>query len=147
MNSNEDNAARDVVDLEFEFTQRPAQVWRALGDPDLVAQWLAPGDIGTEPGHRFDLQIKGGLVACEVLASEPERLLSYRWRTAADAGDLDTVVTFVLTETAAGGTHLRLVHSGFDAMRAAAPAANVIAFARPRGKTTVVCGGGLSWAA
>lgn len=104
--------ARDI-DIEYEFSQSPAQVWRVLSEPELVAQWLAPGAIETTVGQQFSLQTTAGAVECEVLDSVPERLLSYSWRSSTDAGNLDTVVTFVLTETITGGTHLRLIHSGF----------------------------------
>ena len=70
---------------------------------------------------RFTLKAKdgeGGDIACEVVSVEPNRLIRYSWRGEEELRDgadrsLDTVVTFVLTETPAGGTHLRLVHGGF----------------------------------
>lgn len=147
MSSNEPHAANDAVDLEFEFAQAPSKVWRALSEPELAAQWLAPGLVDVEVGRHFELETKDGRVACEILASEPERLLRYRWRTDADGGALDTVVTFFLNETANGGTHLRLVHSGFAIARAQTPTARIVAFAAPRKKSTIVCGGALAWAA
>ena len=106
------------IDIEYEFSQAPAQVWRTLSEPDLLAQWLLPNDFAAEVGKSFSLGEnhsgkKSNRIECEVLACEPERLLSYSWRTEQSGGDLDTVVTFVLTETADGGTHLRLIHSGF----------------------------------
>ena len=50
----------------------------------------------------------------EVLAIEPERMLSYTWDHVHDdpAFDLRSVVTFTLTPTAAG-THLRVEQTGF----------------------------------
>jgi uncharacterized protein YndB with AHSA1/START domain len=126
----------DSVILECDLPAPPAKVWRALTEPDLLARWLLPGAIRAEPGHRFTLQgesAEGGRIACEVLAAEPGRRLSYSWRgedSARDAGGraLDTVVTFELCETPDGGTHLRLVHDGFmrrlgaTAMRRMTPA-------------------------
>jgi uncharacterized protein YndB with AHSA1/START domain len=44
---------------------------------------------------------------------EPERLLSFRWRPAADAAAPSTLVTFVL-EQAADGVMLTVTESGFD---------------------------------
>jgi uncharacterized protein YndB with AHSA1/START domain len=111
----------DSIILECDLPEPPAKVWRALTEPDLVARWLMPGDIRPEAGHRFTLQGKsgeGGSIDCEVLAAEPERRVSYSWRGEAgerDAGGraLDTIVTFELSESEAGGTHLRLIHGGF----------------------------------
>lgn len=108
-----ESRATGDIEIEYEFRQPPAKVWRALSEPELVAQWLAPGDIETELGRRFALHTADGRVECEVLECEPERLLSYSWRRSFDSRDAGTVVTFVLTETSTGGTHLRVIHSGF----------------------------------
>lgn len=112
---------RSIV-VECDLPEPPAQVWRALTEPDLLSAWLMPNDIRPEVGARFtfqaDAEAGGGPIECEVLAVEPLRLLRYSWRgddADRNAGDraLDSVVTFVLAETADGGTHLRLVHDGF----------------------------------
>ena len=112
INLSERSQQREIA-IEYEFVQSPKQVWRVLSEPELVALWLLPNDIAAEVGKRFKLGKQPGGIECEVLVCEPERLLSYSWRTDESGGDLDTVVTFVLTETDVGGTHLRLVHSGF----------------------------------
>lgn len=112
----------DSIVTECDLAEPPEKVWRALTIPDLLAAWLMPNDIRPEVGGRFTFRGKpesgDGTIECEVLAVEPNRLLRYSWRGGAaerDAGGrtLDTVVTFVLTETVTGGTHLRVVHSGF----------------------------------
>lgn len=91
----------DVIVTECDLEERPQKVWRALTEPDLVARWLVPDDVD-----------------CRVLEAEPERLLRCSWRSRDDQRDgfgqsLDTVVTFELSPTDAGGTHLRIVHAGF----------------------------------
>lgn len=109
----------DAIVLDCDFAEPPAQVWRALTAPELVSRWLLQTDIRAEPGHRFQVQASpglGGAIQCEVLAAEPPERLSYSWR-GEDPG-LDTVVTFELKPTPAGGTRLRVIHSGF--VRAAA---------------------------
>ena len=52
--------------------------------------------------------------SCEVLAVEPNKMLSYTWNFAHDvaACNLKSVVTFTLTPTSTG-THLRMEQSGF----------------------------------
>jgi uncharacterized protein YndB with AHSA1/START domain len=123
---NDNSAARDTsrsVIVECDLDEPPEKVWRALTVPEFVARWLMPNDMRAEIGSRFTLKTddaKGGDIACEVLAAEPNRYLRYSWRGdegLRDAEDrpLDTVVTFILTETETGGTHLRLVHGGFPA--------------------------------
>lgn len=85
----------------------PAEVWRALTDPALHAKWWAAGDVRPIVGHKFELDMgPWGMQGCEVLAVEPEKLLSYRFA-------LDTTITWRL-ETEGNGTRLHLEHSGFD---------------------------------
>lgn len=61
-------------------------------------------------GHRFTLDMgPWGQQPCEVLAVEPERLLSYRFAP----GTLDSTITWRL-EPEAGGTRLHLKHAGLD---------------------------------
>jgi uncharacterized protein YndB with AHSA1/START domain len=120
----EANDAAESVVLECDLPEPPAKVWKALTEPALLAAWLLPNDIRPEVGARFtfqaDAEAGGGAIECEVLDVDAPRLLRYSWRAAdadRDARDraLDSVVTFVLAETADGGTHFRLVHDGFPA--------------------------------
>jgi len=60
---------------------------------------------------------KDHTVELETLTEEPHRLLRYRWRSLERDEDLpilDSVVTFELSESDAGGTHLRIVHDEFS---------------------------------
>jgi uncharacterized protein YndB with AHSA1/START domain len=121
----QDQASRSIV-IECELAEAPEKVWRALTVPELLAAWLMPNDMRAEIGHRFRFrEPANGGIECEVLAVEPHRLLSLSWRPAprVDVGDgpIDTVVSFVLTRTAAGGTHLRVVHEGFPALPRSVP--------------------------
>ena len=95
----------------------PAKVWRALTDPDLLAKWLMRNDFRPEVGHRFTFVTQpvpgtdfDGVVRCEVLAVEPERLLRISW---AGASDVATTVTWRL-QAEGRGTRLFLDHEGFD---------------------------------
>ncbi len=107
--------------FECELAEPPEKVWRALSEPELLAAWLMPNDIKPEPGRRFAFAGPATPIECEVLDAEPGRLLRFSWRErpSADAADdrpaFDSVVTFTLTRTAAGGTRLSIVHDGFVA--------------------------------
>lgn len=104
-----------AISFEFELHHSPQKVWRAITDPELLAEWLLPVvNLQLEPGAAFTFKTEphpgwDGSVNCRVLEIEPQRKLSYTWVV----GDmLDTVVTFSLTPTGEG-TRLSLVHSGF----------------------------------
>ena len=97
----------DAIVTECDLDDEPGKVWRALTEPELAHDWLVPENVD-----------------CTVIEADPERLLRCAWRSDERDGlgnRLDTVVTFELTPTDAGGTHLRIVHEGFAAM---VPAAN-----------------------
>lgn len=89
-----------TVVAECELPEAPEKVWKALTVPDLLAAWLPAA------------------LDCKVLAAERPHRLCYQWRedaaqspaTRADTPKLDSTVTFELTPTENGGTHLRVVH-------------------------------------
>jgi uncharacterized protein YndB with AHSA1/START domain len=104
----------ETISFEFDLPHAPEKVWRALTDPELLAQWLLPViDLRLEPGASFTFKTQpypgwDGTVDCRFLEIETDRKLSYTWAVPF----LDTVVTFTLTPTASG-TRLSLVQSGF----------------------------------
>lgn len=105
---------RSVV-VERDFPHPPERLWRALTQPHLMAEWLMQNDFVPAVGHRFKLRGEwGGVLDCEVLAVEPNKLLSYTWDFENEDPNyaLRSVVTFTLTPTAAG-THLRMEQKGF----------------------------------
>ena len=112
---------RDIV-VEGVLRHRPELVWKALTDSDLIARWLMPNDFRDAVGARFTFTTRpmgdwDGVVHCEVLELVPNERLVYSWKGGSDGNPaygskLDSVVTFTLTPVA-GGTRLRLVHSGF----------------------------------
>lgn len=111
------NAATETlaVVVEREIPFPPEKLWRALTQPHLIEEWLMKNDFNAAVGHRFKLRGEwGGVLDCEVLAIEPNRMLSYTWNFAHDdpAFDMKSVVTFTLTPTSTG-THLRVEQAGF----------------------------------
>jgi uncharacterized protein YndB with AHSA1/START domain len=129
---------RDLV-LERLYAVPPERVWRALTDSTELGQWLMPNDFAPVLGHAFTFRMKpqrgwDGATHCQVTELEPLRRLAYSYRGEATgekplacAGvradevksvgrgmffELDTVLAFTLTAVA-GGTRLRVEHSGF----------------------------------
>jgi uncharacterized protein YndB with AHSA1/START domain len=101
----------DTIVVECDLPEPPEKVWRALTEPEHVARWLTP-----EEGAKID---------CEVIEARPNRLLRYSWRDRDESGEgsLDSIVTFELARTPAGGTRLRIIHTAFEQTPALAMAA------------------------
>lgn len=112
---------RDIV-IEEVLPHAPDVIWKALTTAELIGRWLMPNDFEPIVGKQFTFQARpmgdwDGVVRCEVLEVVPNERLVYSWRGGSDANDgygarLDSVVTWTLAAVA-GGTRLRLVHSGF----------------------------------
>src|SRR6266850_7239468 len=122
------NPSTDRIEREILLKAPRSRVWRALSDAEEFGDWFGVALKGktfaagqrvagqiTYPGYEhivFDVLIE---------RMEPERLLSLRWHPAAVVPSVDyskeqsTLVVFELKE-APGGTLLRLVESGFDAL-------------------------------
>lgn len=106
----------DSLSFELELQHSPQKVWRALTEPELLAEWLLPAlELKLEPGTDFLLKSQpyppwDGTVKCRMLEVETLKKLSYTW--VVGNMEIDTVVTFTLTATDTG-TRLSLQHSGF----------------------------------
>jgi uncharacterized protein YndB with AHSA1/START domain len=121
MMTQEVETRRDIV-VDEVLPHAPDVIWKALTTSELIERWLMPNNFVPTVGRGFTFRTRpmgnwDGVVQCEVLEVEPNRRLVYRWkggseRNAGYGGTLDSVVTWTLTPVA-GGTRLRLVHSGF----------------------------------
>lgn len=129
----------DRIEEQVLLRQPRERVWRALTDPDELGAWfgidlagvtIAPGAHVvrhfTVPGHEhlyFDV------IVDEVV---PGRRFSWRWHPNAANPLVDysdepyTLVTFTLEDAAEGGTLLRVVESGFDALPDARRASSML---------------------
>lgn len=94
-------------------------VWRALSEPALVTQWM--GCLGFEPsaGHVFHLQPDRArrnagdvtdAIACRIEVLDAPRRLSFSW----GFPDVPDTWVDIRLRRIPGGTHVRLVHSGWD---------------------------------
>lgn len=104
------------IRLTRKLDHPPQRVWRALTDPDALAEWLMPNDFKPMLGHRFQFRSKPmpgwrGFVDCEVVELEPPRRLAYTWIGDED-WDAPTLVRWTL-EPDGAGTLLVLEHTGF----------------------------------
>jgi uncharacterized protein YndB with AHSA1/START domain len=108
-----------TLELDEFLPHPPAKVWRVLTEPELMDTWLMPTE-GFAPivGTRFRFVTEpvpqtnfSGVVDCEVLEIEPERLLRISWSSVGPA--LDSVVTWELVPEGSG-TRMLLTHTGFN---------------------------------
>jgi len=108
----------DVMSV-IEVAAPREQVWRALTEPSLVVQWMGALRFAAEAGHVFYLQphrarrLAGDVtdaIACRIEVLDQPRRISFSW------GFPDVPDTFVdiRLRNIPGGTHVRLVHSGWD---------------------------------
>lgn len=105
---NDESSETLSVAVEREIPHPPEKIWRALTQPSLIEQWLMKNDFKPVVDHDFKLSADWGAVDCQVLAVEPNKMLSYTWA----AYGLESVVTWTLTPTSTG-THVRMEQSGF----------------------------------
>jgi uncharacterized protein YndB with AHSA1/START domain len=108
-----------TIRREMKIPQPREQVWRALTDSTVLAEWMFPNDFEPRVGHHFTFRVPpnpkvgfdGLVVGCEVLECEPPSRLAFSW--SAGGPVVDTRVSFRL-EPDGDGTRLVFEHSGFD---------------------------------
>jgi uncharacterized protein YndB with AHSA1/START domain len=94
-------------------------IWRALTEPDLLADWLMANDIAPVVGRQFTFRMKpqpgfDGVVHCKVLEADPPRRLVYSWAGGGSKAAPQTVSWELFDER--GGTRLVLQHTGFEGL-------------------------------
>lgn len=107
----------ETIQREIVVRATPEEVWRALTDPELLAEWMYPNDFEPRVGHRFTFTVPAnpradfdGIVHCEVLRCDPPERLAYSWSGGAVVG---THVSYELAPEGSG-TRIRFEHAGFD---------------------------------
>lgn len=103
------------IHVEMDFKQSPERIWRALTDAGDVVRWFC-SRATVEPGEggriRWDWDAEGCAFDSEILVWQPGTRLKLMETVEKNGVARPLVMDFQLT-THAGGTTLRLVHSGF----------------------------------
>ena len=107
----------DNIILEQTYPYSIEHVWEALTDPTAVADWLMPGDFKPVVGHKLQFCCEphpafDGTIDIEILKADKPNQLSYSWKTS--NMNKPSTVTFILTPTPGGTTHLRMEHTGLE---------------------------------
>lgn len=103
--------------LEQTYPYAIEHVWEALTNPAAVADWLMPGNFKPVVGHKLQFHCEphpefDGTIDIEILEAHKPNGLSYSWKTR--NMNTPSTVTFILTRTLDGGTHLRMEHTGLE---------------------------------
>ena len=125
------------VRLQRTIPAPPQRVYRAWLDPDLLRQWMTPGDlrvtrveVDERVGGAYRIWQAGpdGDVCgceCELLELVPGERIVWRWGLfgpeGLDGAVFDTRLTVTLRGAPGGGTELTLVHERLDALFEALP--------------------------
>ncbi len=105
------------IELEIRTAADPAAVWRTITDPGRIALWFTDasplGPVGAP--YRLDFG-DGSVVVGEVLAVEPGRRFAHSWAWEGAEPGARTTVEWTVGPLADGGTLVRLIHGGWDAV-------------------------------
>ena len=122
-------ASADRIEEQVTLQSPRARVWRALTNPDELGAWFGAnlGGASIAPGAHVKGQITTPgyeHVPFDIIIDEmvPEKRFAWRWHPYAVEVGVDysaeprTLVTFTLEDAEGGGTLVRVVESGFDAL-------------------------------
>jgi uncharacterized protein YndB with AHSA1/START domain len=108
-----------IADIVHEATypHPPDLVWKAISTHEGLSAWLMMNDLReATPGHAFRFTDRprpfwDGVCACEIAEAEPGKRLAITWATTQER---PSRVSWTLTPTPSGGTHLSLRHTGLN---------------------------------
>jgi uncharacterized protein YndB with AHSA1/START domain len=99
----------DHIDVRFErhYPRSPETVWRALTDPERLADWMGASRVEPYVGGKFETMLDGiRPMRGRVQVWDPPRTLELRW---SNAHAPDSTVRYELTP-AEGGTRVTFIH-------------------------------------
>ncbi|MGH3071464.1 MAG: SRPBCC family protein [Gaiellaceae bacterium] len=115
------NPAPDLspVVQRVEIAASPAHVFELFVDPEQLVRWW-PDAARLEPrvGGRIELDFGArGDVSGEITRYEPPHALGFTWIRSV-APDVTTHVEVTIADDGSGGSHVELVHTGWEAVPA-----------------------------
>lgn len=110
----------ETVVLDFELNSPIERVWHALTDSATLSKWMLFEENNFKPVVGYTFQFRkspgwDGVVECEVIEVEQPHRLVYTWVSGMTIESrISTLITWTLSEAAAGVTRVHLEQSGFE---------------------------------
>ncbi len=108
------------VRKEIQIDASPETVWQVMISPEGIAKWLGPDEYEAELGGKINFLVTmpdhKEFMFGEVVTFDPPNTFAFTWTQQTLGGDTwetSTLVTLTL-EAKNKGTHVVLVHSGFE---------------------------------
>ncbi len=114
---------KKTIYKEILMPQAREEVWEAITDSAMLAEWMFPNDFEPRVGHRFTFRVPGNpaanfdglVVRCEVLECEAPSRLIFSWSA---GGPVDNTQVSFRLEAEGEGTRVFFEHAGFDIAQA-----------------------------
>jgi len=93
----------------------PGTAWSAITDPARVAAWFTAASPVGQIGDPYVLDFgEGSVVHGTIVELDPGRRFAHRWAWLDADPRQETLVTWTVRPTEAGGSEIELVHDGWD---------------------------------
>lgn len=109
--------SEDIV-FEADYAEPPEVVWRVIATKEGLDSWFMDNDFNrAEVGHEFRFTARprafwNGICDCRVLEADAPHRFALLWNFKQDKQP--TTVSWTLSRTASGGTHVLFRHTGFN---------------------------------
>ena len=111
-----------TVSVERSIAASPVRIWEILGTEGGMRQWMNMLKFQPQTGGRMLIDTSGAseaerlIIYGRVLDCVANKLISFSWRVLSEDGTLwpDYTEVELTIEAQAGGSLVRLVHSGFE---------------------------------
>ncbi len=93
----------------------PAVAWSYLTEPDRVEAWFTNASPVGEIGDPYVLDFgEGSVVQGAIVELEPGRRFAHRWAWLEGEPRQETLVTWIVSAVAGGGSEIQLIHDGWE---------------------------------
>jgi uncharacterized protein YndB with AHSA1/START domain len=101
------------IQLAIETAAAPDLAWKAITEPDRIAEWLTDASPLGGPGDPYRLDFGDSAVEGVVLRVDPGRSFAYTWSWEGAETAEQTIVEWTVEGLSTGGSRIRLEHGGW----------------------------------